>query len=314
VSAPDATLAAAIAARATGTPPRRVQRFTTGAMHYVFEAQFDRHPPLVVRIAADYGAEAMAGASKLSRRLRPIGVPLPAILAENLAARPPYLVLERLPGTDLGDVVHTFPGESLAAIAGEVARAQRIVGSLPSAGRYGYAVDASEAPHRRWSAVILDSFERSCRRIADAGLFGPTPAAKTAALIAAAQPELDAQPAIPFLHDTTTKNVIVTPGGQFSGIVDVDDLCFGDPRLAPALTLAALRNLGAPEAYVTFWLRHAGLRADRLFNLYVTLFLLDFMSEHGRRTNGNEHPSTSHDQARLRTLFEDSIARADPGG
>ena len=61
-----------------------------------------------------------------------------------------------------------------------------------------------------------------------------------AAIMSKAQVELDALPPTPFLHDTTTKNVIVTPAGSFSGIVDVDDLCFGDPRYAVALTSAAL--------------------------------------------------------------------------
>ena len=49
-------------------------------------------------------------------------------------------------------------------------------------------------------------------------------------MVSAARAELDALSPVPFLHDTTTKNVIVTPEGSFSGIVDVDDLCFGDPR------------------------------------------------------------------------------------
>jgi aminoglycoside phosphotransferase (APT) family kinase protein len=61
-------------------------------------------------------------------------------------------------------------------------------------------------------------------------------------LVSATRAQLDSLPPIPFLHDTTTKNVIVTPGGTFSGIVDVDDLCFGDPRYVVALTLASTLN------------------------------------------------------------------------
>ena len=48
--------------------------------------------------------------------------------------------------------------------------------------------------------------------------------------------EIDSIPPTPFLHDATTKNVLVTAKGAFSGIVDVDDLCFGDPRYPAALT------------------------------------------------------------------------------
>jgi hypothetical protein len=65
-------------------------------------------------------------------------------------------------------------------------------------------------------------------------------------LVSATRAQLDSLPPIPFLHDTTTKNVIVTPGGTFSGIVDVDDLCFGDTRYVVALTLASLAVSGGP--------------------------------------------------------------------
>jgi hypothetical protein len=62
--------------------------------------------------------------------------------------------------------------------------------------------------------------------------------------------ELNALPPVPFLHDAAAKNVIVIPGGSFSGIVDVDDLCFGDPRYVVALTRASLLAFGGPTRYV----------------------------------------------------------------
>ena len=103
---------------------------------------------------------------------------------------------------------------------------------------------------------------------------------------------LDALPATAFLHDTTTRNVIVTPAGSLSGIVDVDDLCFGDPRYTPALTMAVLLAHNGPLAYVEHWMRVAGQRDNGLFRLYVALFLVDLMSEHGQRFNDNERRST----------------------
>jgi hypothetical protein len=86
--------------------------------------------------------------------------------------------------------------------------------------------------------------------------------------------------------------VIVTEQGVLSGIVDVDDLCFGDPRYAPALTLAVLLAHGRRAHYVEAWMAAAGHDDDRIFRLYVALFLLDLMSEHGQSFNGNEGPST----------------------
>jgi len=121
--------------------------------------------------------------------------------------------------------------------------------------------------------------------------------------------EIDSFPPTPFLHDTTTRNVIVTEAGAFSGIVDVDDLGFGDPRYPAALTLAVLTAQGGPAQYVSAWLRHAGLSDDRLFRMYVLIFLLDLMSEHGQVFNGNQRPSSPEDRAALQRAFDRGAAR-----
>jgi aminoglycoside phosphotransferase (APT) family kinase protein len=306
---PNEMLAGKLAALTTGQLPVAVQRFPTGSQHYVYEARFADRPPVVVRIADATGAALMVGASTLSHQLRPLGVPLPEILAEDLTPPFPYLVLERLPGTDLGHVVAQLPEGRLAAIAAAVARAQAIVASTSSSGRYGYAIVPGEAPADRWSQVVEANLERSRGRTLAAGLFDLGAVRAVAQLAEQWRPELDAQAAVPFLHDTTTKNVIIAPDGAFSGIVDVDDLCFGDPRYVAALTLASLLVSGGPAGYVDAWLGQAGLADDRLFRLYVAVFLVDFMAEHGQVFNGNQRPSSAAARAHLSTVFVAALQR-----
>jgi aminoglycoside phosphotransferase (APT) family kinase protein len=308
---PDAALAAEIALATLGVRPNAVTRFTTGSHHYVFEVRFTARPPAVVRLNTPAGRPALKGAVTLSRRLRPLGVPLPELLAEDTAGPFPYLVLERLPGTDFGETVATLPGPRLAAIAAAVGAAQRIVGGTPSAGRYGFAVEPKDAPHRHWSAVLDAHLQRSRERIAAVGLFGPAAVDKVATLVERARPRLDAQPAIPFLHDTTVKNVIVTADGVFSGIVDVDDLCFGDPRHPAALTLTALLVRRSPTGYVDAWRQAAGFADDALFRLYVLTYLVDFMGEHGQVFNGNQAPSDPAARQRLLELFAENLRLAE---
>jgi aminoglycoside phosphotransferase len=132
---PDSALAAALAAAATGCEPVAVRRFDTGLQHYVFEARFAGRAPVVVRIAAEHGRAAMIGGAQLSLMLRPLGVPLPQIISEKLAPPFPHLVMERLPGTDLGNVVRTLPAQRLVAIATAVAQAQRITAGAVPGGR-----------------------------------------------------------------------------------------------------------------------------------------------------------------------------------
>jgi Ser/Thr protein kinase RdoA (MazF antagonist) len=278
---PGPGVAAHLASAAVGSDARGVRRFTNGVCHYVYEVTFPDRPPVVVRIAREQDRRTVANAASLSRLLRPKGVPLPAILSEDASGLYPHLVLERFPGTDLGDVMSGVPSSALNDIALKVAHAQAMTSSLPSVGRYGYAARPDEAPYSSWSQVVSANLSRSRARLAAAGVFGADLARDLALKIADARQELDLIPPTPFLHDTTRKNVIVTPDGTFSGIVDVDDLCYGDPRYPVALTLAATLAFGGSVSYVDCWMRHAEFKDDRLFRIYVALFLIEFMGEHG---------------------------------
>lgn len=308
-TAPSEELAAAIAAQVTKQAPKRVARFTTGARHFVCEATFNDRQPVVVRIGSMNARAEIAGAVYLSSLLRPRGVPLPAILAENVESAFPWMVLERLQGVDLGAVMASLSDAQLEEIAAQVARAQSIAAETGSAGRYGYAVRPTEAPHAAWSQALGAHLDRSRHRIASAGLFDVACADIVQSELSFMRDEIDSIPATPFLHDTTTRNVIVTEDGVLSGIVDVDDLGFGDPRYPAALTLAVLTAQGGPARYVSALLRHAGRPDDRLFRMYVTLFLLDLMSEHGQAFNGNERPSSPRERASLQGCFERSLER-----
>jgi aminoglycoside phosphotransferase len=305
--APSAELASAIAAQVTGCSPETVSRFTTGARHYVYEAKFVSRQPVVVRIGSTTAHSEIAGAIYLSKLLRPRGVPLPAILAEDVQSGFPWLVLERLSGTDLGAVIGNLTDTQLDRIAARVALAQSITSETGSAGRYGYAVKPNEAPHFTWSQVLDAHLSRSRRRIASAGLFDVASADIVQSELGVMRSEIDAILPTPFLHDTTIKNVIVTAEGSVSGIVDVDDLCFGDPRYTAALTLAVLTAQRGPLQYVSAWLRHARWSDDRLFRLYVTLFLLDLMAEHGQVFNGNQRSSSPQARAELEQSFNHSL-------
>jgi len=305
---PSARLAAEIATQVLGRTPSSVERFETGARHHVFDLEFDRGPPVVVRLAEPSARAELAGAVYLSRLLRPLGVPLPELLAHDLGAPCPWLLLERLPGRDLGAVATGLSDGQLDRIAAEVAHAQAITATTGAAGRFGYAARAEDAPHSVWSQVLDANLMRSRRRIASAGLFDAGVVDIVQASVAGMRSELDDIAPTPFLHDTTTKNVIVTPQGGFSGIVDVDDLCFGDRRYPAALTLAAMTAYGGPVGYVSAWLRRAGQSDDRVFRLYVTVFLLDLMSEHGHVFNGNARTSTPNDRAALSRAFDTTLA------
>lgn len=304
---PDEEHAAAIVARATGWVPASVTRFPTGSAHYVFDIVAGHGERAVLRMGLANQRDEMHAGLALQRALGERGVPVPRILASDVGQDLPWVLMERLVGTDLSHVVADLSEAQLISIARAVADAQAKVARFPSAGRYGYAADPKLAPHERWSGVVRASIERTRQRMAAAGLFDTAIADRLLELLERHGPALAAIPATPFLHDTTIKNVIVAPGGGFSGIVDVDDFCFGDPRWAPALTKAALIAHGRSTFYAGAWMTAAGHADDELFEFYVAVFLGDLMAEHGQVFNGNEAASTPEQRAHLLAAFEDAL-------
>ena len=280
-----------------GWRPTEVRRFATGSAHYVFDLRAEGRSA-VARFGLPAQVQALHDGAALLARMAELGVPVPKLYAVGDLDGLPFMLMERLSGTDLGHVIAGLDDGQLKAIAGHVAAAQVAVAEFGGAGRYGYSASAEKAPHARWTGVLEAHLERSRGRMLKAALFDPLVIEPVAAWLNRLRPELDRAPATPFLHDTTTKNVLIAEA-RFSGIVDVDDLCFGDPRYAPALTLAVLMMMQWPEQYARYWMAAAGHADDEAFRLYVALFLLDLMAEHGQVFNGNETPSTPEGRERL---------------
>lgn len=291
-----------------GVDAVEARRFTTGLHHFVYEVTLADGRAVVARLTRPSEAAYMRSAVALSSQLRPLGAPLPELLASDVEAEFPWMLLERLPGRDLGDLVGSLDSKCLRAIADKVTATQAIVAGTPSSGRYGFAATPQVAPFVRWPELIEADVERSRGRIASAGFFDLMVVERIDRIRSLLSDELDAIPATPFLHDTTTKNVIVTERGEFSGIVDVDDLCFGDPRFMTALTHVALSAHDLPTDYASYLMQAAGWRDDHLYRLYIATIFLGFMSEHGQRFNDNQPDFTPEDRAKLLALYEDALS------
>jgi Ser/Thr protein kinase RdoA (MazF antagonist) len=94
-------------------------RFRTGNQHFVYDVKFEDGRQAVIRLSRPEEQEAMAGALRWNRVLRPLAVRLPEILFFDLEAEFPFLILERLPGEDLGGVIDYLSEPELRKIATE---------------------------------------------------------------------------------------------------------------------------------------------------------------------------------------------------
>jgi len=192
-----------------------------------------------------------------------------------------------------------------------VAGIQAIVGDLPSGQGYGFTPRLEGPfPHADWGQVVAASIERSRKRIRAASIFGDLPGDRVEAASGRLAGYFARLPPTPFLHDITTRNVIVEESRP-SGIVGVDDLCFGDPLFLLGLVRMALSANGHSLCYADSWTELLRPDAEQraALDFYAALFCLDFMGELGHRFN--RATAAPVDQAyaeRLRVLLDRSLA------
>ncbi|HVH06787.1 MAG TPA: hypothetical protein VNE71_12390 [Myxococcota bacterium] len=289
----------------------RVARFPAGLAHWVYDVALASGRALVVRIGGALARPMFAAAARLSGELRPLGVPLPELLAAGDADGRPYLILERLPGTDLRFVYRALARAEKDALAERVADAQARVARRPEGRGFGYAAHP-DGPfsHGSWTDVIRASLARSRGRVADVRAPEIAAMPRLERAVERLALGLDAVRPTPFLDDTTTKNVIVDRGA-LSGIVDVDWLGYGDPLLPIALTRAALLSEELDTDYVDAWCRHArpDAAASPLLRLYTAVFCADFLSEAGQAFNRDRPHAIADDHARrLAAILDDQLA------
>jgi Phosphotransferase enzyme family len=311
-SLPSESDAAQLVLKLLKVQPLQVIRFRTGLAHYVFDVRTPDQQHVVVRMT-DSSPASLNGAVYWSQRLQSLNLPLPALLGDDRHARLtpfPALILEHLPGTDLGHVYHLLSRTQKVNLATELAQIQRQVATLPLGPGYGYAVsydDHGLLP--AWADVIEQSLTRSQMRIAALGRLSVAYVERVRALMPTFSAYFSSIAPIAFLDDTTTKNVLISEG-RLSGIVGVDYVCFGDPLFPVALTQMALLSMGADLEYTDAWCDAIALDADQraVLTFYTCVFCVDFLSEVGHVANQNN--VTADDDQRIKqltTVFESLI-------
>jgi Ser/Thr protein kinase RdoA (MazF antagonist) len=291
--------------------PLRVARFRTGLAHYVYDVTLPDQQHVVARMAASSPAS-LNGAIYWSQRLQSLKLPLPALLGDDRHAHLtpfPALILEYLPGTDLGHIYHLLSRTQKVSLAAELAQIQQQVATLPLGPGYGYAVsydDRGLLP--TWPDVIEQSLARSYNRIAALGRVNVTYVERMRALMPSFSTYFSSTPPTAFLDDTTTKNVLISEG-RLSGIVDVDYVCFGDPLFTLALTQMALLSMEADLEYTDAWCDALALDAHQraVLSFYTCVFCVDFLSEVGQIANHNNVPGNEDERIKHLTMVFDCL-------
>ncbi|MBI1333678.1 MAG: phosphotransferase [Armatimonadetes bacterium] len=199
--------------------------------------------------------------------LRASDIPVPTVLKRGRTDDFDYLLLAKIPGRDLGHVLGEMSSEQMSGLAAQIVDIERKATSLPNGEGFGWTPMKIPGLFASWTDVI----ERDSKGCPDFVL----------AEVARWKPYFDEVQPTCFLDDLTVKNVIIEDG-ELQGIVDLDEVCYGDALywLSLAETTVVL-DIGPQASFYGSELRRLwGLSEDEhaVCDLYCVIHSWSFMN------------------------------------
>jgi aminoglycoside phosphotransferase (APT) family kinase protein len=269
-----------------GERPLRLERqMLTHSGNAVYRARMAGGRSLAVRVSPE--AQAFLHTSSNLALLRGLGLPVQTLLAQGaMPAGGDFVVLDWLPGRDIFYVFGSLDVRQSERIAETVVTFQcRVAQWLPAAdGGFGWTGIGARAPHARWTDIFGEPAP-TLSHFATLARTDATPLERFRARLGLVRASLehyfDTLRPVCFLDDLTIKNVLVD-GGELSGLIDFDTVCYGDPLLVLGATLAHIdtevgeRGRPYAEALLRCWAPQGErLRAT---GFYASLWVIGLLS------------------------------------
>ncbi len=239
--------------------------------------------------------DAYEATSDWLKKLTEIDIPIPKVISKGHWEGFDFIILTYIEGKDLGIVYSSLTQTEKQQIAQELVSIQKKAASL----------NLETAPDWSWFSYLNDLLNRAEERIAQNGYFDVSKVEQLRQEMKKLESYFSAIPPTPFLDDISTKNLMIHHG-KISGIVDIDEMGFGDPLIYVALTYIALRNDEQPTDYVDYILAEMKLNAEekRAFLFYSLLYCVDFMGERGMTFMDKQIPVSPQIINRLNHIYD----------
>jgi aminoglycoside phosphotransferase (APT) family kinase protein len=245
------------------------------------------------------------GSVKWLNELAPFDLPIPKILTHGQYKENYYTLITYIQGKDLIEVYHTLDDYQKNDIAKQIVNIQKKVSRLPSSlidGSVNYSVSAC-------IKNIKNKIERFREIITTNKVFNPAVCDAVIDLLDSFGNYLSEVKPVAFLDDISNKNVLIH-NGELAGVVDIDEMGYGDPIEVVGFTKLALLAQKADTPYIDYWLDEMGASATQrnAMGFYLLLYCIDFMSEQGKSfENGNFVPVNQKEVDLLNTIYQKSL-------
>lgn len=174
---------------------------------------------------------------------------------------------------------------------------------------YGFADSyEQELPFKSWYDFLMNRLRFFVNSIKQNEIFDVNEVMNVISILKNMETELKSIRPTPFLYDASERNVLVYDG-KISGIVDVDDMCFGDPLLVLALTYVALEIEKFDTLYCDYWAEELKLDHDAKKRLAFYRLLYTVMFMHKQAMDTYNCQTINFDVQQLKDIFQQSLLR-----
>lgn len=308
---PSNQIASKVVKSMTGEEVISISRMLTGDQNFVF-AVTTANSEYVIRMTDEGHKQKFQAAIYWQKMLIPLGVPLAEFIQTDLEGKYslfPALLMKRLLGNDLVNVYPSLTDAEKKSLASEIIKIQALVTVLPEGPGFGIT-DSYEHAHefKTWYEFLMQRLQFFEEQVKNNKVFDPEKISKVIAIAKNIADDLKTIPATPFLWDASERNVLIHHG-KITGIVDVDELCFGDPLFVIALTSTALELEKQDTVYTDYWTKLLSLDQKALMRLtfYKLFYAAAFMRKHSIQTANSK--KVMFDTELLNNIFQQSLKR-----
>lgn len=286
-----------IAQKEFGTEPSGITRMTTGICNEVYSVAIgDREYIFRLKEEPRY----MLGSHNHIPLFRSKGIKVPEILAEDYSKTwlpLAFQIQNKLPGSDLRDVIETLTDNELKALGAEVANVFRQLSTVPNNGKFGVLWGDDKDLVDSWSTEVARVTKVVTSWGKQTGVLDDRLVEVLAYVNSKYKGYFDRIRPYTYFGDIAGKNVMVHEG-KFSGLVDLDSLAQGDPLEAIGRIKASWYGTHHGTVYSNAVMDALGLPEPQreLVTMYALLNRAFWTLENGVQFNSNTNRTVDRER------------------
>ncbi|PJE77246.1 hypothetical protein COV05_00130, partial [Candidatus Uhrbacteria bacterium CG10_big_fil_rev_8_21_14_0_10_48_16] len=293
--------------------PSSIERMKTGICNEVFAFKVEGES-YILRMNNDISQ--MRGSSLFTPKLAALDIQVPRIIADEYNIEKEgygYQIQERLPGTDLGNVIQDLAEDQLKKIAKEIASIFKKLSTLPTDGSYGLVLDENGAKFSSWKEWVYDDLDSAERHARSTGFISEIRdlIEQVRAVVQEYEEYFFSVPSTTYYGDIAGKNVLIEKG-TFTGLVDLDALAYGDPLEAVGRIYTSWHGTEYGKIYSDAVMDELELTKEQrdIVRMYALFHRFAWMCENGVAFNANtsgiiDAEEATKDREKIQKLLEE---------